>query len=1769
MKLQNLSVIFIIIVLPIILVVAYYMSLQADTLNLQAAYNTKLLDSTKEAIDAFEINTVEWNANYSETADSKRRDVMASINTFTNSFANNLGVSGASKEYVLANVPAIAFTLYDGYYIYSPAETKVTSKDSDEVTKFNEDNQILYLKEAGTETTTPEEAATEYKHILKPFTSYSEKVKSRENEVVINYTLDNYITLYGKMQDTNEDIKYVSRGGYLTDLNKIGGVSGDGDKNSIENIKFDDKDIEPEILSETIAYKKEDGTLTTGKYNYVYDKEKIKIYIEDGRFFILDNEQKIYTDTLSEGSARYKKCTIPKKIGGETTYIELYQKLDVRDTSWYKLNDAGQYIKIDDISGYNGLLPDIELDYSAINYCVESYVFTKWVNSLNLVLTDGTTLNISSTNDPENKDSAFSNHKREIIKSVVTSNLNQAITSYSRNSEKTDFKLPELTETDWDQILTNVSVITFVQNIPIGLKYYNNYAIATSTVNKEYVDPNEIYLYTEQDTSDEYYHKPYCKELGTDNLIGYRSIDFIQKSYKYKIGENEETKYYYRHQEDVTQSCYNCLVQSALYEENKVTEKETSYYTALARERYIARRIKLPAEVEPSYYFHVMPIDKDDPKDLEGNYKILGGAKYTITDNNNTFDDPNMQGSFTHKMNKSDIGNTYTIKSVVDGNKVGESGILTEETGSLEHPKETIKTDEVDPYSVYESESEAALTIIEYNNEKFEFSTTAKDIDYKIQQLNEEKYLSGDFTDNATFTYEDDGNIYIYLRYQKNYKKTNSSSVKAYANIDNNNKLTIATKLTGISGNVRLKFTNENSDKPYYSKDIFKVEDGDIIYCKIDEDTSWYLKDWTVSVWNIDNTEQLAEGSIEFYTIDDNIGLNGFSNAVNNRAKTKDREFYLVNNITMSAAMNPIAQGDRNSYNLYFDGVFSGQYNVNGIDLVDAGDDHSITNLTINVDNAQGNHYAFGLFGWVGKDGTIRNLNINNIKVQYTGSNNDIKLGGLAGYCDTGAGISNIKINGGTITGGTYTGGIVGKSDRIISNCTVSNISSLTAKQYAGGIVGYTTKSVSNSNVSSVTTLTGEVDVGGIAGYITGSISNSNVSAVNTLRGGAKAGGIAGYIAGSISNSNVSTVNTLGGGSDTGGIAGYITGSSSNCTVNTITTLSGIGSIGGIAGYTTGSISNSNVSNVTTLTGEGNVGGIVGNTPSTVSTCNVSGVTTLKGTESVGGIAGFIRNSITNCNASITTIRNADFTKDKHYQLYIGGIAGYTTGNIQSSSITATNIGAGDVKMKKSSNKVSILGITVGGTNKYGVGGIAGYTSANITGTTLNSSVQIKGGKVSIGSSTDDNAFNCTGGRVGYKASSQQADSSWKIDCYVSGYDNVGGIIGYNANGNITGITRGSNVYGAGENVGGIVGLNQGGAISNCTNNATVTGVSGNLAENVGGIVGLNSNRNITKCYNKKTVTGDKNVGGIAGVSYGGSIQDCGNSNSITGKNNTNRLNIWYYTGPEDCTGTGGITGKNYRATITRCYNNGNVICNFNGGGITGLINGGKIEYSYNTASITNSQETTALKSNRLGGIAGAGNEIYINSCYNIGAITGRQDTNILSNGMGGIIGTVVDNSWFWYIGETELFPSNKYIGEIKINTVQSGQTQNSILNCYNTGNISGGCTTGNVDFNEVFKDFSLSKLWDFIRSTVNPNDAINHMCGIAGTILWAPNSNNILLQNNYYFIPGNNNVVGGARSSWSNMVNGGITKASSSLDMKYKLYNWASKAKRSRWTIL
>ena len=120
MKVDGLAVILAIILLPIILVMTFYIQLQVNTIATENRYNANLLNATYDAMSAFEINTA--NEELSTVADSMRSIILASNNIFFNTLATNMGMSNASKEYVRPYIPAILYTMYDGYYIYSPTE---------------------------------------------------------------------------------------------------------------------------------------------------------------------------------------------------------------------------------------------------------------------------------------------------------------------------------------------------------------------------------------------------------------------------------------------------------------------------------------------------------------------------------------------------------------------------------------------------------------------------------------------------------------------------------------------------------------------------------------------------------------------------------------------------------------------------------------------------------------------------------------------------------------------------------------------------------------------------------------------------------------------------------------------------------------------------------------------------------------------------------------------------------------------------------------------------------------------------------------------------------------------------------------------------------------------------------------------------------------------------------------------------------------------------------------------------------------------------------------------------------------------------------------------------------------------------------------------------------------------------------------------------------------------------------------------------------------
>lgn len=170
MKLQGLAVIAIIIILPMTIILSSYSQSQIKTLQLQTQYDSKLQNATYDAIKAFQLNMS--NSSTSDLANSKMRDIKASVNTFYNSLASHFNMVGYGKDVLQNYVPAIVYTLYDGYYIYSAYDNTLDAED-----KFDEGESIYGLK---------------------PYIYYSCRYKPNDNsDFVITYSLDSYITIQG------------------------------------------------------------------------------------------------------------------------------------------------------------------------------------------------------------------------------------------------------------------------------------------------------------------------------------------------------------------------------------------------------------------------------------------------------------------------------------------------------------------------------------------------------------------------------------------------------------------------------------------------------------------------------------------------------------------------------------------------------------------------------------------------------------------------------------------------------------------------------------------------------------------------------------------------------------------------------------------------------------------------------------------------------------------------------------------------------------------------------------------------------------------------------------------------------------------------------------------------------------------------------------------------------------------------------------------------------------------------------------------------------------------------------------------------------------------------------------------------------------------------------------------------------------------------------------------------------------------------------------
>lgn len=624
MRIQDLAIIFIIIILPISIVLGAYTQMQISTISLQTEYDMKLIAATSDAIKAFQINTA--NSSTSDIANSKIRDIEASVSTFKASIKSVFGMNGYSEDEMNEYIPALVYTMYDGFYIYS---------------RFNNQNYLYEVDENGNVTNNPLDKNGENVFGLKPYISYSVKYNPNSDlDIVITYSLDNYISIKGMVKVDGEK-QYWDKSGYLID-----GIKKDASGKITYNGVEIDKNV---VLSEDLPAI---GSLEKGTYKYVrYNGTKYYLDERNARviYFLNGNLMEInptsdydkYKDMIEKGESLSEELPqIGTLARGNYKYI-VYNGtkyyLDERNTRIiYFLNGNLMEIKpkLDENieSSYKKYKNMIKNGESAYKFYDEANKFTQSVKNVlaNLtnkdaqdfiinsngetiqttVFSDETEYKIfdfnSDSSKPEKniecRSSNFNQHRLAVIKNKIRTNLAIAITNFN-SAYNIEFQMPELTEEDWAKAMNNISLISFIQGIDIGGKTYNGYTIINNSESKEVVREENIYILG----NDGFYHRIGDKYLLEANNIGGNSeynsnvnasgrlnLDFNkQRAYT----EDGSTVYYYPISKYY--ASYNSIVNQNYWDKDydnyndiyayvatKNVNLRKAFYMALGRERY-------------------------------------------------------------------------------------------------------------------------------------------------------------------------------------------------------------------------------------------------------------------------------------------------------------------------------------------------------------------------------------------------------------------------------------------------------------------------------------------------------------------------------------------------------------------------------------------------------------------------------------------------------------------------------------------------------------------------------------------------------------------------------------------------------------------------------------------------------------------------------------------------------------------------------------------------------------------------------------------------------------------------------------------------------------------------------------------------------------------------------------------------------------------------------------------------------------------------------
>jgi len=686
-------------------------------------------------------------------------------------------------------------------------------------------------------------------------------------------------------------------------------------------------------------------------------------------------------------------------------------------------------------------------------------------------------------------------------------------------------------------------------------------------------------------------------------------------------------------------------------------------------------------------------------------------------------------------------------------------------------------------------------------------------------------------------------------------------------------------------------------------------------------------------------------------------------------------------------------------------------------------------------------------------------------------------IGGLVGYqygssiisCYTTGNVTNSI---GTIA--RYTGGLVGYlNSTSITGCYATG--SVTGINNTGGLVGemvyssiancYTTGSVSGSNRYT----------GGLVGQFGNSSSISNCYTVGSVNGFWYTGGLVGSFSGSITSSYA--VGSVSGSNHTGGLVGFRQfGSISNCYYNSTTSGQpfsvGSGDRNGVTDLTTAQMTADNAL-IGNMAGLGTTHW--SKRPGASSCCGDASyypeinifMNSWDATIRTMSQQSAIATGPTACAADEALFFDGNGSRDAPYLIHTAEQMNHVRKHTSSSHSLCADISlarysdwAGWEPIPKYSgdfngNGHRVTNLRINRTDMNYIGLFSNNTGM-ISGITVAGEV---GGNTLVGG--------IAGGNSGTIEYCNYTGIVWASGAYA------GGITGRNfENGTIDSCSHTGNVV-AETHLGGIAGQNDW-VVSNCTNHKGDIYMDNATGTSIGGIVGYNEGGHITGCINYAEVNSRHNMGnnastgGITGTNWAGVynsrnygvVQSYGAAGGIAGCN---------YSLVEGCLNEGivaaycpggGIVGRNEgdgtNGILRSCTNRGAVTGNeaagkgsYYIGGAVGYNNKGKVEDCHNTGTIKNFAATSSAAGGLVGYGVGGQPSGLLSASHNEGAVSGGNLT-------GGLIGwsSMAVNDCF---NTGTVTGSGDYIGGL------TGNSSGTVLRCYNTGSVSGSGYVGGI----------------------------------------------------------------------------------------------------------